>query len=161
MKAAYGFLIALLLGGAAFGQSAGAIRGTVSLSENDLTMPHVTVVISQLGRSVETGDDGVFEFQNVPPGMYELVASRAGLSSLFQTVQVNEGQTATVDFMLSLSPIRQEITVTATGSEVPTFESFQTVSTLDSFALAEKSAASVGEVLDNQPGVAKRSSGPG
>jgi iron complex outermembrane receptor protein len=35
------------------------------------------------------------------------------------------------------------------------------VSTLDSFALAEKSAASVGEVLDNQPGVAKRSSGPG
>ena len=35
------------------------------------------------------------------------------------------------------------------------------MSTLDSFELAENGATSVGEVLDNQPGVAKRSLGPG
>jgi iron complex outermembrane recepter protein len=159
---AFGFFLSVILFAIPAGaQSTGTIKGTVSLAEKDLTLPHVTVLVSQLGRSVETGDDGAFEFQNVPPGTYDVVVTRAGLSSLLQSVQVTEGQTATVDFKLSLSPIRQEITVTTTGAEVPTFESFQTVSTLDSFALAEKSAASVGEVLDNQPGVAKRSSGPG
>jgi iron complex outermembrane receptor protein len=144
-----------------FAQNTGSIRGTVSLVEKDLTLPHVTVVISQLGRSVETKDDGMFEFNQVPPGTYTLAANRAGLTSQLQSVQVSPNQTATVDFKLSVAPIVQEITVTATGVEQPVFESFQVVSTLDSFALAEKSATSVGEVLDNQPGVAKRSFGPG
>jgi iron complex outermembrane receptor protein len=161
MRSARFFFIVVLFAAPVFGQNAGMIKGTVSLAEKDLTLPHVTVLISQLGRSVETGDDGAYEFQNVPAGTYDLVASRAGMSSLLQSVQVMAGQTATSDFKMSLSPIRQEITVTATGVEVPTFESFQTVSTLDSFALAEKQAASLGEVLDNQPGVAKRSFGPG
>jgi iron complex outermembrane recepter protein len=161
MKSVSFFLVVVLLAVPCFGQDTGAIKGMVSLSDRELTLPHVTVLISQLGRSVETGDDGSFEFQNVPPGRYDLVVSRAGLSSLLQTVEVTAGQTATTDFKMSLSPIRQEITVTATGTEVPTFESFQTVSTLDSFALAERAAPSVGEVLDNQPGVAKRSFGPG
>jgi iron complex outermembrane receptor protein len=144
-----------------FAQNFGTIRGTVSLAEKDLTLPHVIVVISQLGRSVETGEDGVFEFTQVPPGAYDLVATRAGLTSEVRMVQVSPNQTATIDFMISISPIRQEITVTATGVEEAVFDSFRVVSTLDSFALAEKSAASVGEILDNQPGVAKRSSGPG
>ncbi len=153
--------IVLLAVPPAFAQNQGAIRGTVTIAERDLALPHVTVLISQLGRSVETNDDGVYEFQRVPPGMYDLVASRAGLSSELQTVQVTADQTATLDFQLGLSPIRQEITVTASGAEQPAFQSFQSVSTLDSFALAEKTAASVGEILDNQPGVSKRSFGPG
>ena len=162
MKSTVRLLLLLhLFVGFAFAQNAGTIRGTATLTEKDLTLPHVTVVISQLGRSVETGDDGTFEFQQVPSGTYSVIAARAGLTSISRNVQVSANETATVDFQLSVSPIRQEITVTATGVEVAAFESFQTVSTLDSFALAEKTAASVGEVLDNQPGVAKRSFGPG
>jgi iron complex outermembrane receptor protein len=91
----------------------------------------------------------------------QLVASRPGLTSSAQSVQVSANGTATADFQLSLSPIHQEITVTATGVEERAFESFLTVSTMDAFKLAEKSAASIGEVLDNQPGVSKRSFGPG
>jgi len=155
-------LIGLLLAALPlFGQNTGAIRGTVSLADKDLTLPHIVILISQLGRSVETRDDGTFEFSGVPPGTYMVVASRAGLSSERQSVQVAAGETATVAFKLSLAPIVQEITVTATGAEQLAFEAFQSVSTLDSFALAERAAASVGEVLDNQPGVAKRSFGPG
>jgi iron complex outermembrane receptor protein len=154
-------LIAGLFTPVAFAQNTGTIRGTVTLAEKDLTLPHVTVVISQLGRSIETSEDGTFEFTQVPPGKYDLIATRAGLTSQVRSVQVAENQTVTADFTISVSPIRQEITVTATGIEEAAFESFKVVSTLDSFALAERSAASVGEILDNQPGVAKRSSGPG
>lgn len=154
-------IVALLVVPCAFAQNTGGIKGTASLTEKDLTLPHVIVVISELGRSVETRNDGTFEFPQVPPGRYSLVANGPGLGSSAQIVQVSANQTATADFKMSLAPIRQEITVTATGIEQPAFEAFQTVSTLDSFALAEKTAASVGEVLDNQPGVAKRSFGPG
>lgn len=154
-------IIGLLVLPAASAQNAGTIRGTVTVTERDLALPHVTVLISQTGRSVETNDDGVYEFQQVPPGVYDLVANRAGLTSKLQSIQVTANQTATLDFQLSLSPMRQEITVTATGVEQPAFQSFQSVSTLDSFALAEKTSASVGEILDNQPGVSKRSFGPG
>jgi iron complex outermembrane receptor protein len=142
-------------------ESTGGIKGTVTLAEKDLAMHHVTIVISQLRRSVETGEDGTFEFGNVPPGTYDLVASSPGLNSLAQTVTVAANQTATADFKLKIAGVNSEVTVTATGQEQAAFQSFQIVNTLDSFSLAEKSAASVGEVLDNQPGVAKRSFGPG
>jgi iron complex outermembrane receptor protein len=155
------FLILCIFAAAGFSQDFGTIRGTVTLTGNDLTLPHVTVLISQLGRSVETGEDGTFEFQQVPPGTYSLIATRTGLTSISRSVQVSGSDTPAIDFQLSIAPIRQEITVTATGTEVAVFDAFQTVSTLDSFALAERTAASVGEVLDNQPGVAKRSFGPG
>jgi len=151
----------ILLAPEAFPQGLGNVRGSVKLAEKDLTLPHITIVISGLGRSVETGEDGTFEFRGIPAGTYTLVANRAGLTSSSRMVQVAADQTATADFELSVSPIRQEITVTATGVEVAAFDSFQSVSTLDSFALAEKTASSIGEVLDNQPGVAKRSFGPG
>jgi iron complex outermembrane receptor protein len=144
-----------------FAQNMGSIRGTVTLADRDLTLPHVTILISQFGRSVETNDDGVFAFDQVPPGTYTLVANRSGLSSERQTITVVAGQTAAADFKLGMAPIVQEITVTAAGVEQSVFEAFQSVSTLDAFALAERGATSVGEVLDNQPGVAKRSFGPG
>ncbi|MGH9657645.1 MAG: TonB-dependent receptor plug domain-containing protein, partial [Bryobacteraceae bacterium] len=79
-----------------------------------------------------------------------------------QTVRIAAGATVVADFRLRLSPVKQEITVTASGGrEVSTFESFQTVTTLETFELARKTHTSLGEVLENQPGVAKRSFGPG
>ncbi len=163
MKSAmWGSLFILLIAGSgAFAQTTGVIKGVVILEERNLALHHAAVLISQLGRSLETNEDGTFEFRNVPPGVYDVLATSAGLANQLQTVEVAAGATVTLDFKLSLSPVRQEITVTATGVEQVAFESFQTVSTLDSFDLAEKTASSVGDVLDNQPGVAKRSSGPG
>ena len=90
----------------AFSQTLGNIQGTVKLAEKDLTLPHITVVISSLGRSVETNDDGDFEFEGIPPGTYTLVAARAGLTSVSQTVQVSPNQTTRADFELIVSPIR-------------------------------------------------------
>ena len=69
---------------------------------------------------------------------------------------------AEVNFELSLASLRQEVTVTASGQEETTLETFQSVTSLEGFELAAKSdAPSLGELLDNQPGIAKRSFGPG
>ncbi|MBI4471386.1 MAG: TonB-dependent receptor [Acidobacteria bacterium] len=89
------------------------------------------------------------------------MATTSGLTSDLQNVTLREGATVTADFKLKISPIKQEIVVTATGVEETAFESFQIVDSLDSFDLAEKGATAIGEVLENEPGVAKRSFGPG
>ncbi|MBI4445024.1 MAG: TonB-dependent receptor [Acidobacteria bacterium] len=139
----------------------GSIKGNVQLEEKQLMLHHVTVLIVQLSRSTETDELGQFQFQNIPPGTYDLVASTAGIASELQTVQVTAGGEAIVNFALKLSPIRQEITVTASGAQETAFGSFLSVNSMDSFELAEEGATAIGEVLEAQPGVAKRSFGPG
>lgn len=143
-------------------QPSGTIRGTVTLQANGSTLHNATVLLVQLRRSVQTGQDGSFEFTNVPPGRYELVAHMHALTDEKQTAVVTAGGTAEVSFRLGLASLRQEITVTASGSEETTLQSFQSVTSLDSQQLATRStAASLGELLDQQTGIAKRSFGPG
>ncbi len=103
---------------------------------------------------------GAYQFLQVSPGTYNVVVHLHALTDEGRTVQVKAGETATLDFQLRLPPLRQDITVTASGREETTFESFQAVNTVESLELAEKSETSIGEVLENEPGVAKRSFGP-
>ena len=49
----------------------------------------------------------------------------------------------------------------APGGGTTTFGAFNAITTLDSFELSRNVAGSLGDALENQPGVAKRSFGPG
>ncbi|MBC8167416.1 MAG: TonB-dependent receptor, partial [Bryobacteraceae bacterium] len=64
-------------------------------------------------------------------------------------------------FRLRIAPLRESVTVTATGREESSLELVQSVASLDQSQLPLLSAASLGEVLQNETGVAKRSFGPG
>lgn len=144
-----------------FGQSTGTIRGRVTLEPDGTPLHQASVSIVQLRRGVETDSDGAFIFNNVPPGRYSVLVHLEGFPDQVKQVDVRAGASASLDFQLRVTGVREEVTVTARGAEQSTFESFQAVSTLDSTRLLEESHPSVGEVLDNEPGVAKRSSGPG
>lgn len=137
------------------------MRGTVTLESSGDPLHHATVTVSRTGRVVETGEDGKFEITGIPPGTYSIHAHLQSLSDEVQSVTIRAGESASVDFKLRLASLRQSLTVTATEKEQTTFESFQTVTSLDSVDLALKSKSSLGEVLEYQPGVAKRSFGPG
>ena len=151
--------------GGLFGQAqaagSGSIRGRVILSDGGTPLHNVIVNLVQLRRSVETDEQGVFEFQNVPPGTYTILAHMEGFPDQTQRVRVEAGGSATLEFTLRLAGLKEEVTVTATGSEESVFESFQSVNTVDALSLAQKSHTSIGEVLDKEPGVAKRNFGPG
>lgn len=132
------------------------------LEASGAPLHHATVLIIQLGRSVETDDEGNFVFTSVPPGSYDLVAHMHNLTDARRSTTVAPGGTSVVDFQLQVSPLRQEVTVTASGREETTLESFATVAALDSSEMTVRAAApSLGEYLENQPGIAKRSFGPG
>jgi iron complex outermembrane receptor protein len=137
------------------------LQGTVTLESTGNPVHHVTVVIPKLNRSTETDDNGKFQFKGLPLGEYDVLAQAAGLADLRKKVTLAEGKTAEVNFALRVTPIRQEITVTASGKVETALEAMNSVTTLDTLDLANKAATSLGDVLDGQPGVHKRAFGPG
>ncbi|HYP54465.1 MAG TPA: TonB-dependent receptor, partial [Pyrinomonadaceae bacterium] len=137
------------------------LRGVVRLAEGDSRLHNVIITIVQLQRSTETDEQGAYVFENLPAGRYTVLAHMEGFPDIAQSVNVVPNGEATLDFRLRLSGIREEVTVTATGTEQSVSEALQTVTTLDATRIAEESHPALGEVLDKEPGVAKRSFGPG
>src|SRR5688572_24912518 len=100
------FLLIPVLSHGLFGQSNGTIRGTVSLQADQSRLHHATVLVVQLRRSVQTGEDGTFEFHDVPPGKYNVIAHMHALTDATQTVQVSPGGVAELNFQLALGALR-------------------------------------------------------
>lgn len=141
--------------------STGTLEGTVTLAASGAPLHKASVMIVQLRRTTETAPDGTYQFRNLPPGTYDVTVHISSFSDERQTVTITAGQTATANFSLRLAPVREQITVTATGREESTFESFQSTSTVGSLELVQKPSVSLGDLLELQPGVAKRSFGAG
>src|SRR6185503_4004595 len=142
-------------------QTAGSVRGTITLETSNKPLHDVTVTIIQLKRSVQTDDNGAYEFQNVPAGAYDVVAHLDRVPDIVQSVQVAAGSPTTVDFQMRLRVVGEQITVTASGEGQTSFNSIQSVTSLSAVELAEKNPQSLGDALDHELGVAKRSFGPG
>ena len=151
------------LGGAAvLAQETGAVRGTVTLDENGGPVHGAVILVVGSGAFALTDEQGMFEIDNILAGSYEVLAQREHLTAGRQTVTVDPGGTATLDFVLELSPVHEDVTVTASvGGTETTFEAFNAVTTLDSFDITRESAGSLGDALRNEPGIASRSFGPG
>jgi iron complex outermembrane receptor protein len=162
-KGINGFLIFILFLGnvsAAFAQTGAKLTGAVTIGESGAPIHNVTITILQLKRTVETDENGKYQFADVPPGNYDVLAHLHRFPDVVQNVQLTAGVTATVDFQLTLT-LKEEVTITATGSEEISANSISSVSSLSALEIAQKNPVSLGEALDNQAGVAKRSSGPG
>lgn len=146
---------------AAKAQTTGAIEGRVVLEGSGEPLHHVTILAVPLGRTVQTDDAGYFKFDYLAPGKYELIAHLHALTDERKSVVVAPGQTASVDFHMRFATLREQLTVTASGREETTLESYQPAASLESADLMLQSANSLGELVENQAGVAKRSFGPG
>ncbi len=109
-------ILALFVTGAATAQQPGRIVGTVT-SEGGRVLPNVTVTVIGRAQSVETGIDGTYSL-NVLPGTYQIQARILGYSPMIQQVTVAAGQTATVNFQLTIAPIALEgLVVTGYGTQ--------------------------------------------
>ncbi len=140
----------------------GAVKGVVVLAATATPVHNASVLLSPIGRTVATNAQGEFIIRNVPPGAYTVMAHMHALTDEKQMISVVAGDTVTVRFALQVAQLRESITVTATGTDTPVADAFQTVTSLDAYQLAAKSSStSLGDLLDNESGVAKRSFGPG
>jgi iron complex outermembrane receptor protein len=120
-----------------------------------------TVIVVGVRRQATTKEDGTFEIGGVPPGTYDVLAQREHLTSTRQSVTVEAGKPATLEFKLSLGR-HEEVTVTAspTGAAT-TFEAFNAVTSLDATEIMKRIGATLADTIEFEPGVAKRTFGPG
>jgi iron complex outermembrane receptor protein len=142
-------------------QAGGTVRGAVTMQPRGTPVHDATVRIPQLGRGATTGVDGRYEIRNVPPGAYTVLAHMHDFTDESKRIRIEAGAEVELNFTLQLATVRTQVTVTATGQEQTALEAFQTVVALDSFQITERAEPSLGEMLENEPGVAKRSFGPG
>ena len=143
-------------------QTAGAtIQGTVTVGEGR-TIHNADVIVLRTSFRAETDEAGKYKLAGLPPGSYDIVAHAHGLSDARRRLDVKAGDTETVDFVLNLSPVREQITVTSSGREETPLETFVSVISVSQLDLAAKSGStSLGDLLSDQAGIHKRSFGPG
>lgn len=153
--------LSLLLSSATLGQTGSTLRGTVTLGESGKPIHNVLVTIIQLKKTVGTDDQGNYEFQNLPPGKYNVVAHLDRVPDIVRSIEITAGGTTNLDFRVELGGLQEEVTVTATGNEQAVSSSIQSVEVIGSIDLAKKSPVSLGESLDGELGISKRSFGPG
>src|SRR5687767_10635394 len=145
----------------AFGQASATLKGTVTLGDTGQPIHNVLVTIIQLRRTVGTNEQGEYDFQNLPPGRYDVQAHTDRVPDVVKRVGITAGANNTLDFQMQLSGLEEQVTITATGTEQAVSSSIQSVEVIGSVDLAKKSPVSLGEALDGELGVAKRSFGPG
>src|SRR5213080_1308989 len=140
--------------------TSGTIHGVVSLEPSGTPVRNAVVTIAELQRSVLTDQNGAFQFTDVPAGRYQVVAHLDRVPDVVKRVEISSGDQI-IDFQLLLAPVREEVIVTASGSAESVNAAYQSVNSVSALELAQRNPVSIGEALEGQLGIAKRSFGPG
>src|SRR5882724_11075426 len=116
-------LMSVLLSGISLyaqANATGSLQGTV-LDPTAAAVPHADVKISNkdtgLARSMKTNGSGLYRFELLPSGNYQLIVTMPGFATAtFENVGVAVSQTSTIDVTLSPSSQATTVTVEATGA---------------------------------------------
>lgn len=154
------FVFALLCGSAAWGQTAATVSGTLTDSLTGAPIPGAIVVLESpaLTRQTKSGSDGRFSLQ-APPGSYHLVV-RADryISSRAEMTLAPTG--AASDIRLDPELHFTEV-VSVSPQSRNQFDAYQPTNVLGGQELTKELQATLGATVENEPGVALRSFGPG
>ena len=149
-----------ILGAGAQTRSGGTIAGVAIRAADGQPAAGARIIVAGVSRVTTTDETGSFRLANIPVGTYDVFVQRERLSAPRQQVSVVDGEIARVTFLLSENVVNEEITVTASAiGTAPAFESFNSIKSLDSAALALRRGVSIADSLATVPGVATRSFG--
>lgn len=143
----------------AFAQMA-TISGTVYSSDAQ-PVPDAEVTLVELRRSVKTGADGTYRFNNVPPGHYHVRAESRRFGIALGEADVAAGQNRTVEIVVDPAMHAEEIVVTAGPDSRRESEVYQPIEVLNRDEIAEGLQPTLGETLNQEPGVNSTYFGPG
>jgi iron complex outermembrane recepter protein len=156
-------VLTALLGAAApaRAQQTGTVTGTLTNSLSGDPVPNATVVIEStaFNRTTRSGSDGKYSLAEVPAGAYHLVVRADGYLPSRSELTVQAGSQSN-DIRLNPELHFSEVTsVSPEGKSA--FESFQATDVLGGQELSKEIQTTLGATIENQPGIALRSFGPG
>lgn len=131
--------------------NAQGVQGSVKNASGQ-TLAKATIEIEALGLEVVADANGSFVFPEIEPGEYVIHASAPGYAHLHKTISVGEQSPANIQLALTRSAI-EVIDVTATPMHLSSMESAAPVSVLSGESLRRQQAATLGDTLENLPGV--------
>jgi hypothetical protein len=103
------------------GLTAGTVIGVV-VDPNKAVIPNATVTLENAvtgyNRSVNTGADGAFRFDNVPFNNYAYSASATGFAGIRGGINIRSSVPITLTIPLALGTATASVTVTSTGNDL-------------------------------------------
>jgi iron complex outermembrane receptor protein len=145
-------------------ESGGSIVGKVLTAEGE-PAADVTVTIAKLKKAAVTDDEGLFRFNHLAPGPYDIEISLVGYESVSQKVQVEGVKPIPLSIRLTVSA-RQLQEITVVGSRTPNQKKAdigkagiaaidlpQSIAVVDKEVLDRQQALTVADALMNVNGV--------
>ena len=146
------------------GETGGAIIGKVVTADGQ-PAADVTVMVPQLKKTATTDEEGIFSFNHIKPGSYDIEVTLVGYEPVHRTVQLTAAKPIHVSIQLTLSDKQlKEITVVATRTRnqkkadigkagIAPMDLPQSVAVVDKDVLDRQQALTVGDALMNVSGI--------
>jgi outer membrane receptor protein involved in Fe transport len=150
---------------AVFAQATGGrISGVVTDSNGAVVASaRVDLLNAQQATLANTTTDGqgAFAFDNVTPGAYQIVATRADFARRSAAVTATAGQTAEVKITLDLAEVSERVTVTAeTGRAESVDNVAQSVNVVSEDALVQRATGVLAQAADEEAGLSLQRTSP-
>ncbi|HYU37940.1 MAG TPA: carboxypeptidase-like regulatory domain-containing protein, partial [Gemmatimonadales bacterium] len=128
-------------------QQTGTVSGTVVTTESGAPLVGVSVVVVGTARSVLTNEKGLYHL-SVPAGAHSVRARLIGYEAAEQRVVVPAGQTITVDFKLTATPLSlNEVVVVGARTSRTAVETPVPVDVITSQEVQETGHTEVNQIL--------------
>jgi iron complex outermembrane recepter protein len=136
---------------------AGTLTGEINSQEDGNPLPGVSIYIVEADKGTFTDEEGLYNLAIGETGKMTIEVRYLGYKSIRQTIEVEPGKT-TLNF--SIEPYWIEAAEhLITSSPVRTIARYQPVQNLNRNDLRTRQAYSLGEMLENEPGLNKRDFG--
>jgi hemoglobin/transferrin/lactoferrin receptor protein len=138
-------------------ESEGRITGTVKDADGavvsgasvSLLNAHRAVIVATV-----TDPEGHFRLDHVAPGAYQLNVERSGFVRHRAAVQVTPGDTRDIAVVLEVTPIAEQVTITAEAGLVTDTRKVDTqVNVINERKIIERAPEVVAQIVDEEPGV--------
>ncbi len=136
--------------------SRGVLEGRIT-DPLGAVIPGASVTLSRDGRilaQVRSDEQGRYRFADLASGLYQLRVERQGFAPReIRDIFLPAGAVRVLDVMLSVGPLREEIVVTATATEVPQAQLGAAIAVLDESDLRAQAKVHLLELLRTLPGL--------
>ena len=150
-------VIVLAVSNTVWAQNTATISGVVK-DAFDAAVPNAEVSLTNSQQVVlkdaKTDAQGRFTFDGIPAGAYVIVVSRPDFNTQRRAVQVTSGQNASLDILLQVNQISEQVTVTSEAGLVAEARSVaQPVNVMNEEEILQRATEVVAQVVDEEPGV--------
>lgn len=155
-------ITALILASVSFGQVAPGVEVKVGDTAGAVVSGANVKLTSPTGieRTASTGSDGSARFNDLKPGTYRVQVDATGFPAVIRELAVGAASSGSIDVVLMLGAIREDVTVTATRTQISSAETAVPVSIIGREEIERKAVNTVGDIFRTLPGTSTSSEGP-